>query len=174
MYSKNFCILEGLIFGILRAHFTLKLIRVFDYLFQTGSCKIIDDSECSSGSNAPVYDSSDLMANPNPKPPKPDLSKVLAYQQMQQKLKIYHNSLIDDQRASLKDDIQNIAVMNGFVSEFTSLVVVEPTRRKLPVNGVTIIKKRSKEKQEKLKQMFAQHREEVERLKAIEKVFKKF
>ena len=114
------------------------------------------------------------MANPNPKPPKPDLSKVLAYQQMQQKLKIYHNSLIEDQRASLKDDIQNIAVVNGFVSEFTSLVVVEPTRRKLPVNGVTIIKKRSKEKQEKLKQMFAQHREEVERLKAIEKVFKKF
>ena len=114
------------------------------------------------------------MANPNPKPPKPDLSKVFAYQQMQRKLKIYHNSLIEDQRASLKVDIQNIAVMNGFVSEFTSLVVVEPTRRKLPVNGVTIIKKRSKEKQEKLKQMFAQYREEVERLKAIEKVFKKF
>ena len=113
------------------------------------------------------------MANPNPKPPKPDLSKVFAYQQMQRKLKIYHNSLIEDQRASLKVDIQNIAVMNGFVSEFTSLVVVEPTRRKLPVTGVTIIKKRSKEKQEKLKQMFAQYREEVERLKAIEKVFKK-
>ena len=46
-------------------------------IFQTDSCKIISDAGCSLGSNAaPAYNSSDLMANPNPKSPKPDLAKA--------------------------------------------------------------------------------------------------
>ena len=132
----------------------------------------MSDAGCSSGSNdAPAYDSSDLMANANPKSVKPDLAKVFAYQQMQRKLKLYHDSYVQDVKDSLKADIEDFAVMNDFVTEFTSLVVVEATRRKRPVDGVTIKKRRSKEKQHKLKQMFSEYREEVKRLKAMEQVF---
>lgn len=138
-------------------------------MMDTGTCKIVDDAGCSSGSNAaPAYDASDLMANPNPKSPKPDLAKVFAYQQMQRKLKLYHDSYVQDDKDELQAEIEDFAVMNDFVTEFTSLVVVEATRRKRPVDGVTIKKRRSKEKQHKLKQMFAEYREEVKRLKAME------
>ena len=111
------------------------------------------------------------MANPVPKSPKPDLAKVFAYQQMQRDLKAFHSSYVESERDALKADIEAFAVMNDFVTEFTSLVVVEATRRKRPVDGVTIKKRRSKEKQHKLKQMFSEYREEVKRLKAMEQVF---
>ena len=104
------------------------------------------------------------MANPNPKSPKPDLAKVFAYQQMQRKLKLYHDSYVQSVKDDLKAEIEVFAVKNDFVTEFTSLVVVEATRRKRSVDGVTIQKRRSKEKQHKLKQMFSEYREEVERL----------
>ena len=104
------------------------------------------------------------MANPNPKSPKPDLAKVFAYQQMQRKLKLYHDSYVQSVKDDLKAEIEVFAVKNDFVTEFTSLVVVEATRRKRSVDGVTIQKRRSKEKQHKLKKMFSEYREEVERL----------
>merc|ERR1712168_340184 len=134
------------------------------------SCRIVDDTGCSNtNSNAPPeYDSSDLMANPYPRSPKPNLQKVFAYQQMQRKLKLYHDSYVESVREDLKSEIEDFAVMNDFVTEFTSIVVVEATRRKRPVDGVTIKKRRSKEKQHKLKQMFSEYREEVKRLKAME------
>ena len=106
------------------------------------------------------------MANPNPKSPKPDLAKVFAYQQMQRKLKLYHDSYVQSVKDDLKAEIEVFAVMNDFVTEFTSLVVVEATRRKRSVDGVTIRKRRSKEKQHKLKKMFSEYREDVELLKA--------
>ena len=110
------------------------------------------------------------MANPNPRPPKANLGKVLAYQEIQRKLKLYHDSYVEDQRNSLKADILNLAIIHNFVTDFTTVNVAESTRRKRSVDGVTVRKRRSKEKQHKLKQMFAEYREEVERLKAIEKV----
>ena len=140
-------------------------MKVLYKSFQTGTCKIVDDAGCSSGSNtAPAYDASDLMANPNPKSPKPDLAKVFAYQQMQRKLKLYHDSYVQSVKDDLKAEIEVFAVKNDFVTEFTSLVVVEATRRKRSVDGVTIQKRRSKEKQHKLKKMFSEYREEVKRL----------
>ena len=143
----------------------------FSIIFQTGTCKIVSDAGCSSGSNAaPAYDSSDLMANPNPKSPKPDLAKVFAYQQMQRKLRLYHDSYVQDVKDALKADIEDFAVMNDFVTEFTTLVVVEATRRSRPVDGVIIKKRRSKEKQHKLKELFLEYREEVKRQKALEEV----
>ena len=48
------------------------------------------------------------MANPNPKSPKPDLAKVFAYQQMQRKLKLYHDSYVQDVKDSLKADIEEM------------------------------------------------------------------
>ena len=110
------------------------------------------------------------MANPNPKSPKPDLAKVFAYQQMQRKLRLYHDSYVSDVKDSLKTDIEDFAVMNDFVTEFTTLVVVENTRTNRPVDGVIIKKRRSKEKQHKLKELFSEYREELKRLKAMEKV----
>ena len=109
------------------------------------------------------------MANPNPKSPKSDLAKVFAYQQMQRKLKLYHDSYVQSVKEDLKAEIEVFAVMNDFVTEFTSLVVVEATRRKRSVDGVTIRKRRSKEKQHKLKKMFSEYREEVKHLQ--EQVF---
>ena len=146
-------------------------MKVLYKSFQTGTCKIVDDAGCSSGSNtAPAYDVSDLMANPNPKSPKPDLAKVFAYQQMQRKLRLYHDSYVQDVKDLLKADIEDFAVRNDFVTEFTTLVVVEATRRKLVVDGVIIKKRRSREKQHKLKELFAEYKEELKRLKAMEKV----
>ena len=145
-------------------------MKVLYNSFQTGTCKIVDDAGCSSGSNAaPAYDASDLMANPNPKSPKPDLAKVFAYQQMQRKLKLYHDSYVQSVKDDLKAEIEVFAAKNDFVTEFTSLVVVEATRRKRSVDGVTIRKRRSKEKQHKLKKMFSEYREEVKQ-KNIEQV----
>ena len=128
-------------------------------------------SGCSSGSySAPAYDSSDLMANPNPKSQKSDLAKVFAYQQMQRKLRLYHDSYVQEVKDSLKSNIEDFAVMNDFVTEFTTLVVVEATRRSRLVDGVVIKKRRSREKQHKLKELFSEYKEEVKRLKAIEQV----
>ena len=111
------------------------------------------------------------MANPKPQSPKPDLAKVYAYQQMQRKLNLCHGSYVLDMKDSLKTDIENLAIQNDFVTEFTTLVVVEQTRKQRPADGIVIKKRRSKEKQHKLKIMFAQYREEAKRLKALEKVF---
>ena len=110
------------------------------------------------------------MANPNPKSPKPDLAKVFAYQQMQRKLRLYHDSYVQDVKDLLKADIEDFAVMNDFVTEFTTLVVVEATGRNLLVDGVIIKKRRSREKQHQLKELFAEYKEELKRLKALEKV----
>ena len=110
------------------------------------------------------------MANPYPKSPKPNLQKVFAYQQMQRKLKLYADSYVDSVKEALKTEIEEFAVLNDFVTDFTSMVVTDATRRRKPVDGVTIKKRRSKEKQHKLKQMFQEYREEVKRLKALEKV----
>jgi len=110
------------------------------------------------------------MANPNPKSPKPDLAKVFAYQQMHRKLRLYHDSYVQDVKDLLKADIEDFAVMNDFVTEFTTLVVVEATGRNLLVDGVIIKKRRSREKQHKLKELFAEYKEELKRLKALEKV----
>ena len=86
----------------------------------------MSDAGCSSGNNdAPAYDRSDLMANPNPKSPKPNLAKVFAYQQMQRKLRLYHDSYVQEVKDALKADIEDFAVMNDFVTEFTTLVVVQ-------------------------------------------------
>ena len=140
-------------------------------IFQTGTCKIVSDAGCSSGINAaPAYDSSDLMANPNPKSSKPDLAKVFAYQQIQRKIRLYHDSYVENVKDLLKADIEDFALMNDFVTEFTTLVVVEATRRNRPVDGVMIKKRRSKEKQHKLKELFSEYREEIKRLKAMEQV----
>ena len=117
-----------------------------------------------------MYNSSDLMANPNPKSPKPDLVKVFAYQQMQRKLKLYHDSYVQDVKDALKADIEDFAVMNDFVTEFTTLVVVETTRTNRPVDEIIIKKRRSKEKQHKLKKLFLEYREEFKRHKAMEQV----
>ena len=111
------------------------------------------------------------MANPVPRSPKPNLAKVFAYQQMQRDLVQYHAEYVASKKEEFKAAIEDFAVMHDFVTEFTSLVVVENTRRKRPVDGVTIKKRRSKEKQHKLKQMFAEYKEEVKRLKAMEQVF---
>ena len=110
------------------------------------------------------------MANPNPKSPKPNLAKVFAYQQMQRRLRLYHDSYVQEVKDALKADIEDFAVMNDFVTEFTTLVVVEATRRSRPVDGVVIKKRRSREKQHKLKELFLEYTEEVKRLKAMEQV----
>ena len=90
---------------------------------------------------------------------------------MQRDLVQYHAEYVASKKEEFKAAIEDFAVMHDFVTEFTSLVVVENTRRKRPVDGVTIKKRRSKEKQHKLKQMFADYKEEVKRLKAMEQVF---
>ena len=153
-------------------HFSISYsLRVLNDLLQTDTCKIIDDAGCASGSNVtPAYDSSDLMANPKPQSPKPDLAKIFAYQQMQRKLKLYHASYVEDVKDSLKADIESLAIQNDFVTEFTTIAVVEQTRKQRPVDGIIIKKRRSKEKQHKLKLMFAQYREEAKRLEAVEQV----
>ena len=110
------------------------------------------------------------MANPNPKSPKPDLAKVFAYQQMQRKLRLYHDSYVEEVKDALKADIEDFAVMNDFVTEFTTLVVVEATRRSRLVDGVIIKKRRSREKQNKLKELFFEYREELKRQRAMEQV----
>ena len=89
---------------------------------------------------------------------------------MQRKLRLYHDSYVQDVKDALKADIEDFAVMNDFVTEFTTLVVVEATRRNLPVDGVIIKKRRSREKQHKLKELFSEYREEVKRQKAMEQV----
>ena len=132
------------------------------------SCEIVDDAGCSAGSNdAPAYDSSDLMANPQPRSPKPNLAKVFAYQEMHKMLKLYHDSYVESVRDDLKAQIENYAILHDFVSEFTALVVTEDQTR-TNNDHVIIKKRRSKEKQQKLKQLFQEYREEVKRLKALE------
>ena len=110
------------------------------------------------------------MANPNPKSSKPDLAKVFAYQQIQRKIRLYHDSYVENVKDLLKADIEDFALLNDFVTEFTTLVVVEATRRNRPVDEVIIKKRRSKEKQHKLKELFSEYREEIKRLKAMEQV----
>ena len=142
-------------------------------LLQTSTCKIVDDAGCSSGSNtAPAYGSSDLMANPKPRSPKPDLAKVFAYQKMHRDLKDYHSSYVESEKKTNKAAIEAYAIMHDFVTEFTSLVVVEVASRKRPLDGVIIKKRRSKEKQHQIKKMFSEYKEEVKQLKAMEKVWK--
>ena len=89
---------------------------------------------------------------------------------MQRKLRLYHDSYVQDVKDALKADIEDFAVMNDFVTEFTTLVVVEATRRNLPVDGVIIKKRRSREKQHKLKELFSEYRDELKRQKAMEQV----
>ena len=110
------------------------------------------------------------MANPIPKSPKPDLKKVFAYQQMQRMIGLYHASYVDDVRESLKTDIEMFAIANDFVTEFTALVVVEKDRLRKPVDDVIVKKKRSKEKQQKLKKMFQEYRDNLKLAKELEKV----
>ena len=142
-------------------------------MLQTSTCKIVDDAGCSAGSNAaPAYDSSDLMANPKPRSPKPDLAKVFAYQKMHRDLKDYHSSYVESEKKRKKAAIEAFAIMHDFVTEFTSLVVVEGASGKRPLDGVIIKKRRSREKQHQIKKMFTEYREEVKQLKAMEKVWK--
>ena len=78
---------------------------------------------------------------------------------MQRKLRLYHDLYVQEVKDALKADIEDFAVMNDFVTEFTTLVVVEATRRSRPVDGVVIKKRRSREKQHKLKELFSEYRE---------------
>ena len=110
------------------------------------------------------------MANPVPKSPKPNLEKVFAYQQMQRMIGLYHDSYVESVRESLKTDIEMFAIANDFVTEFTALVVVEKDRSRKTVDDVIVKKKRSKEKQQKLKKMFQDYRDNLKRAKEIEKV----
>ena len=112
----------------------------------------MNDAGCSSGSNdAPAYDSSDLMAHPNPKSPKPNL---------------YHDSYVQEVKDSLNADIEDYAVMNDFVTESTTLVVVEVTWRSRPVDEVVMKKRRSREKQHKLKECFSEFGEDSSQKKS--------
>ena len=110
------------------------------------------------------------MANPVPKSPKPDLKKVFAYQQMQRMIGLYHDSYVENVRESLKTDIEMFAIANDFVTEFTALVVVEKERSRKIVDDIVVKKKRSKEKQQKLKKMFQDYRNNLKQAKEIEKV----
>ena len=110
------------------------------------------------------------MANPVPKSPKPDLKKVFAYQQMQRMIGLYHDSYVENVRESLKTDIEMFAIANDFVTEFTALVVVEKERSRKIVDDIVVKKKRSKEKQQKLKKMFQDYRNNLKQAKKIEKV----
>ena len=70
----------------------------------------------------------------------------------------------------MKTDIEMFAIANEFVTEFTALVVVEKDRSRKTVDDVIVKKKRSKEKQQKLKKMFQDYRDNLKRAKEIEKV----
>ena len=142
-------------------------------IIKVNTCQIVDDAGCSSDGNLPPeYDPTDLMANPVPKSPKPDLKKVFAYQQMQRMIGLYHDSYVDSVRESLKTDIEMFAIANDFVTEFTALVVVEKDRSRKTVDDVIVKKKRSKEKQQKLKKMFQEYRGNLKQAKKYEQVRK--
>ena len=51
--------------------------------------------------------------------------KVYAYQKMRKDLKLYHATYYADEREAAKQQISDFAVANDFVTEFTSLVVVQ-------------------------------------------------
>ena len=83
---------------------------------------------------------------------------------------LYHDSYVESVRESLKTDIEMFAIANEFVTEFTALVVVEKDRSRKTVDDVIVKKKRSKEKQQKLKKLFQDYRDNLKRAKEIEKV----
>ena len=83
---------------------------------------------------------------------------------------LYHDSYVESVRESLKTDIEMFAIANEFVTEFTALVVVEKDRSRKTVDDVIVKKKRSNEKQQKLKKMFQDYRDNLKRAKEIEKV----
>jgi predicted DNA binding CopG/RHH family protein len=123
-------------------------------MFRPGKCKVLNRDN----SVVPYTEPTSLMKNPNPRPRYVDLAKVFAYQNMKKKLDLYKATRDDNLRAALKKDITDFAVAQAFVTRFTSLVVVE----------ARVVKRRSAEKEEKIKQLFQDFNAEVEHLLQLE------
>merc|ERR1719197_2295344 len=81
-------------------------------------------------------------------------------------LDYYHSLYDEDHKTFLKSKVENFAVWQDFVTEFTSLVVVESEisrnrrglqmiHKRLPNLNVQIKKKRSQEKKDQLAQYFS-------------------
>jgi len=125
-------------------------------MFKPGKCKVLDRDH----SQISYTEPNSLMKNPYPRPRYVDLAKVFAYQNMKKKLDIYKATRDEDLRAALKKEITDFAVDQAFVTRFTSLVVVE----------ARVVKRRSAEKEEKIKKLFEDFNKEVEHLIQLEEI----
>jgi len=120
-----------------------------DNMFKPNKCKVLNRDQCAEGSNGVSFipdDQRDPMDNPFPKPRHVDLAKVFAYQNMKRMLNLYAATRNETLRVDLKTQIGDFAVENDFVTRFTSLVVVAAQTRK----------RRSKEKQRQIRELFDQ------------------
>merc|ERR1712131_142079 len=115
-----------------------------------------------------IGDPNDIMTNPIPRSRAVDLKKVYAYQQMTKMLDFYHSLYDENHKTFLKSKIEDFAVEQNFVTEFTSLVVVQsdqPRNRRgaqkvakpLPNLNVQVKKKRSAEKKKQIQAYFQQY-----------------
>jgi len=140
---------------------------VFSFDYQ--KCPI--DIKCGDSTDDQIIgDPNDIMTNPIPRSRAVDLKKVYAYQQMKKMLDYYHSLYSVDQKELLQSKIEDFAVWQDFVTEFTSLVVVQsdqPRNRRgaqkiakpLPNLNVQVKKKRSQEKKEQIDHYFHQYSE---------------
>jgi hypothetical protein len=136
------------------------------FSFSHQKCAV--DIKCNAESDQIIGDPSDIMTNPIPRSKSVDLKKVYAYQQMKKMLDYYHSLYDEDHKTFLKSKVENFAVWQDFVTEFTSLVVVESEisrnrrglqmiHKRLPNLNVQIKKKRSQEKKDQLSQYFSKY-----------------
>ena len=137
------------------------------FSFDHQKCPI--DIKCNQSSDDQIIgDPNDIMTNPIPRSRAVDLKKVYAYQQMKKLLDYYHSLYDENHKIFLQSKIEDFAVGQNFVTEFTSLVVVQsdqPRNRRgaqkvakpLPNLNVQIKKKRSAEKKEQIQAYFQQY-----------------
>jgi hypothetical protein len=139
------------------------------FSFDHQNCPV--DIQCTTSDNDQIIgDPADIMTNPIPRSKAVDLKKVYAYQQMKKMLDYYHSLYDENHKMFLKTKIEKFAVQQDFVTEFTSLVVVQSDAANRNRRGVQMIpirpghmsdshvikinKKRSEEKKKQLKQYF--------------------
>jgi uncharacterized protein YegL len=137
------------------------------FSFDHQKCPI--DIKCSDSDDDQIIgDPNDIMTNPIPRSRAVDLKKVYAYQQMKKMMDYYHSLYDEDHKKFLQSKIEDFAVGQDFVTEFTSLVVVQsdkPRNRRgaqkiakpLPNLNVQVKKKRSQEKKEQIQKYFEQY-----------------
>lgn len=127
-------------------------------MYRPNKCKVLDKGKCGT---EPEFDAVEsLMDNPIPRSKYVSYQKVYAYQKMRKDLKLYHATYYPDEREAAKQQISDFAVANDFVTEFTSLVVVQAQVRK----------RRSREKQLAIRALFDEYNKEVSRLEANDSI----